>query len=88
VQRGAAVKVGLYGEVSARGLVGGGRDLLSGGQALGVDVMQDDGRLGQLGKCAEIREQDAGELDAAGANERDAWSHARNCSTSRQPVQE
>ena len=71
-----------------RGPDGGVGDLLGGGEPLGVDVVQDDGGLGELGEVAEIREENASELDAAGADERDPWVHARNCSTSPSSVQE
>ena len=76
VERGPAIQRGADAQVGAGGLVDQVRDPLGGVQALGVDVVQRDRRVGQLGELDEVREQDLGEFDAAGADQHDV-RHAR-----------
>jgi hypothetical protein len=53
------------------------RDALCRAQPVGVDVVQADGRLRQLGEAEEVGQELAGEHDTAGADEGDG-DHGRH----------
>ena len=79
---------GVVGAVERRAAVGGGLDRgaerraasatlvgddLRGVEALGVDVEERDGRVGQLGIAEDVAEQVLGEHGAARTDEGDLW---------------
>ena len=78
LERGTALEMGLDLQVRTGGLVDRPGDLLGRGQALSVDVVQDDRRSGELGEIDQIREEDTGELNASCADQSDP-RHVRDC---------
>jgi hypothetical protein len=80
LQRRPAVEVGLEREVRARDPVDVVSDPRRSVQPAGIDVVQRDGEVGEVGVCREVGEQHPRELDAARSDERDL-GHARYCST-------
>jgi hypothetical protein len=63
--------VGSIVAVAAHGAVGPARHRGGGGEALRVDVVQDDGRVGELRERQDVAQQVARELDAPSADEDD-----------------
>lgn len=87
VERRASVEVRLDSEPGAGRVVDVPRDPLGRGEPLRIDVVEHDRGLGELGEVTQVGEQDAGELDAARADQGDP-RHVRNCSTYALNVQE
>ena len=71
VERLAAVGVGRDRRVGPQLAVDPSRDAGRRVEPLGVDVVQRDMRVGELVEAQQVGQQLAGELDAAGADERD-----------------